>query len=94
MADENKALSEEFKHVDGEPDHDCGSLHRILRFKKSGYPFCAVIETGEGGLGKRSVINCSQIRTIDRKRLITSLGKLSEATMLLVDQALRNSLSV
>jgi mRNA interferase MazF len=62
--------------------------------KKSRYPFCTVIEAGEGGLSKRSVVNCSQIRTIDRKRLVTSLGKLREATMVLVDQALRNSLSL
>ena len=46
--------------------------------KKASYPICVAIKKGNG-LKKDSVVNLSQIRTIDKNRLITpKLGALSK----------------
>ena len=52
------------------------------------------VSKGEGGLGKDSVILCDQIRTIDKKRVVRSLGKLSASVMDRVDRALKVSLAL
>ncbi|MCG2710798.1 MAG: type II toxin-antitoxin system PemK/MazF family toxin [Candidatus Omnitrophica bacterium] len=41
------------------------------------YPFETLLSSGESGLSKSSKAKCNQIRTIDKKRLIKSLGKVS-----------------
>ena len=62
--------------------------------KKASYPICVAIRKGNG-LKKDSIVNLSQIRTIDKKRLIIpKLGSLSEDTMKNVDDALKNSLAL
>ena len=62
--------------------------------KKASYPICVAIRKGHG-LKKDSIVNLSQIRTIDKKRLIIpKLGSLSEDTMKNVDDALKNSLAI
>ena len=62
--------------------------------KKATYPIC--VSTGQGaGLKKDSIINLSQIRTIDKRRLIgPKITTLSDELMSKVDNALRNSLSI
>lgn len=62
--------------------------------KKASYPICVAVKKGNG-LNKDSIINLSQIRTIDKKRLITSNpGKLSKDDMIKVDSAIINSLAI
>ena len=62
--------------------------------KKASYPICVAIKKGYG-LKKDSVVNLSQIRTIDKKRLITpKLATLSKDSMENVDDALKNSLAL
>jgi mRNA interferase MazF len=62
--------------------------------KKASYPICVAIKKGNG-LKKDSVANLSQIRTIDKKRLVTpKLGTLPNDSMKEVDIALRNSLAL
>jgi predicted DNA-binding protein len=62
--------------------------------KISSYPICVAIKKGNG-LKKDSVVNLSQIRTIDKKRLITpKLATLSNDSMKKVDDALKNSLAL
>ena len=62
--------------------------------KKASYPICVAIKKGNG-LKKDSVVNLSQIRTIDKNRLITpKLGTLSKDSMKKVDDALKNSLAL
>ena len=62
--------------------------------KKASYPICVAIKKGYG-LKKDSVVNLSQIRTIDKKRLVTpKLGTLPNDSMKEVDIALRNSLAL
>lgn len=41
------------------------------------YPFETHISSQESGLLKDSKVKCNQIRTIDKKRIIKSLGKIS-----------------
>jgi len=48
------------------------------------------VPSGEGGLTKHSIINCSQIRTVDKARVRGDVfGVLSNATMDKVDTALK-----
>ena len=62
--------------------------------KKASYPICVAIKKGNG-LKKDSVVNLSQIRTIDKNRLVTpKLGTLPNDSMKEVDIALRNSLAL
>jgi mRNA interferase MazF len=41
------------------------------------YPFETLLSSQESGLPKNSKAKCNQIRTIDKKRLVKSLGKVS-----------------
>jgi mRNA interferase MazF len=58
------------------------------------YPFEVLVPSGEGGLGKSSVVLLNQIRTIDRARLVRRLGALRRETMARVDEALIVSLGL
>lgn len=62
--------------------------------KKTSYPICVVIKKDQG-LKKDSIVNLSQIRTIDKRRLITpKQATLTDDLMKKVDQALKNSLEL
>ena len=62
--------------------------------KKASYPICVAIKK-DNGLKKASIVNLSQIRTIDKKRLIPpKLATLSKVSMRKVDEALKNSLAL
>lgn len=41
------------------------------------YPFETLLSPQESGLPKNSKVKCNQIRTIDKKRLVKPLGKVS-----------------
>jgi mRNA interferase MazF len=41
------------------------------------YPFETLLPSQESGLSKNSKAKCNQIRTIDKKRLVKSIGKVS-----------------
>ncbi len=41
-----------------------------------------------------SVVQCNQIRSVDEKRLVRTLGQLRTATMTKVDKALKISLAL
>ncbi|MEX1311427.1 MAG: type II toxin-antitoxin system PemK/MazF family toxin [Candidatus Sulfomarinibacteraceae bacterium] len=70
------------------------------------YPFVVVIEPGESGLPERSVVNCSQVATIQAagtasrfrpppgERAFRSVGKLGDVTMARVAAALRYNLGI
>lgn len=62
--------------------------------KKATYLICAAIEK-DAGLKKDSIVNLSQIRTIEKRRLIgPKLAALPREIMDRVDAALENSLSI
>jgi mRNA interferase MazF len=58
------------------------------------YPIDVLLRRGQGGLVKDSVVQCSQLRSVDEKRILKTLGHLSPETMQFVDQALRISLAL
>lgn len=70
------------------------------------YPFLVLVEPEESGLPVRSVINCSQLATIQQQgphsrfrpprgeSEVRSIGRLSRATMRAVDEALRFNLGL
>jgi mRNA interferase MazF len=62
--------------------------------KKASYPICVAVPKSES-LRKDSIVNLSQIRTIDKNRLSASrLAILSPGLMERVDDALRHSLTL
>jgi mRNA interferase MazF len=62
--------------------------------KKATYPICVPVGS-EAGLKKKSIVNLSQIRTIDNRRLTGSkIAVLSDEIMGKVDMALKNSLAL
>lgn len=55
------------------------------------YPTEVLIKTGEAGLTIDSVVLLNQIRTIDKARLVSLLGKVETQTMLEVERAIKIS---
>lgn len=53
------------------------------------YPFEVYLDAGKGGLPKKSKIKADQIRTLDKRRLIKSIGVLPEDDMLCVHKAIQ-----
>ncbi len=58
------------------------------------YPFTVRITAGESGLPKDSTVNLAAIMTIDKIRLGDKCGKLSEAKMAGVNEAIKASLGI
>ncbi|MDL1974006.1 MAG: type II toxin-antitoxin system PemK/MazF family toxin [Deltaproteobacteria bacterium] len=54
---------------------------------KKTYPFEVVLAKGKGNLPKKSKIKADQIRTLDKRRLIKTIGRLSEKDMFSVENA-------
>lgn len=52
------------------------------------------LPAGSGGLRKASVVNVSQVVTLDRQYLISRLGRLSGSAMSAVDDGLRLALGL
>jgi len=62
------------------------------RFKKK-YPTHVWIDKGEGGLTKDSVIQCEQIRTIDKRRITRKLGSVNINCLQKVEEAIKITLA-
>jgi len=58
------------------------------------YPTDVWVDKGEGGLDSPSIIQCDQIRTIDKNRIIKKFGCLNVSIMKKVDKALKISLDL
>ena len=58
------------------------------------YPTEVLVQPPEGGLTVESVVLLNQLRSIDKQRLVKRLGKLTNETMTLVDQAIQVSLGL
>lgn len=58
------------------------------------YPFLVPVSLNESGLSKDSVINLSQIITVDKVRLEGKCGKLDTRKMVEVDTAIKVSLGL
>ena len=53
------------------------------------YPFEVFLSKGTGNLPKNSKVKADQIRTLDKSRLVTLLGKLSKREMDKIEQAIK-----
>ena len=47
------------------------------------------VEAGEGGITRRSMIKCEDIRSVDQRRLTRRIGAVSNAAMAAVEKKLR-----
>src|SRR5689334_7177380 len=89
------------KHVEQEAvviQNDTGNDHSpntiiaaivAIKATKELYPIQVPIPREEGGLDQASMVDCGHIHTVSQLRLTSQLGRLSDVTMLKVDQALR-----
>lgn len=64
------------------------------KFDQELYPTEVLVRTPEGGLDADSVVLLNQIRSVDRRRLMRRIGRLTPETMRLVDRALLLSLGL
>ena len=64
------------------------------QFKKLLYPMEVLIEKGEAGLPRDSVVLLNQIRSIDKRRLLKRIGNVEGRTMIQVNHALEVSLGI
>ena len=62
--------------------------------RRATLPTCVPVAKGEGGLTSDSVVLCHQTRVLDKTRLKTRLGSLSEATLLAVEARLLFTLGI
>ncbi len=61
-----------------------GHVEKLAR-----YPVCVAVDRGIAGLRKASIVNCSHVRTVDRRRIILpALGVLPRDVLERVDLAL------
>ncbi len=58
------------------------------------YPFQVLLPAGEGGLDTNSVVTLNHIRSVDQKRLLRRLGRVSPAKLRAVDNAILISLGI
>jgi mRNA interferase MazF len=58
------------------------------------YPVTVVIPRGEGGLKETSMVNLAQILTIDKNRLMKSIGFLDKERMREIEDAIKVSLGI
>lgn len=57
-------------------------------------PGCVFLPSFETGLPKDSVANATQLRTIDKNRLEEHIGQVDDASMLMLDNALKSVLGL
>jgi mRNA interferase MazF len=57
-------------------------------------PGCVLLTKEETGLDRDSVVNATQIKTINRERLEAGVGRLDGSVMFLVDNSLRQVLGL
>ncbi|MHB8845958.1 MAG: type II toxin-antitoxin system PemK/MazF family toxin [Nitrospirota bacterium] len=81
--------------------NDIGNTHSrativaaITSTTREVFPYEVLLNAGEGGLPKDSIILLNQIRTIDKKRLGRKLGAVSSDTMRKVERAIAISLGM
>lgn len=65
------------------------------KIKKVNMPTHVLISKGDGNLERDSIVQLEQIRTIDKKKLITYIGMINnKETIRKIDEAIKNSLAI
>jgi mRNA interferase MazF len=62
--------------------------------RKAGLPVCVEIHEGVAGATKRSVVDCGQIHTVDRRVIRTTAASLPADILSRVDEALKIHLAL
>jgi len=62
--------------------------------EKDIYPFQVFVEKGDGGAKFDSIACCESLRLVDKSRILDNLGHLSEDTMRLIDDGLKDVLEL
>ena len=70
----------------------CAVITSNLRLADA--PGNVMLDTGDGGLDRPSVVNCSQVVTLDKAALTERLGRLRATQMRVVESGLRRVLSL
>jgi mRNA interferase MazF len=68
------------------------SLTTNLNLRKM--PGCVYLASSESGLPSDSIVNCSQIRTIDKSLIDEHVGQVDDSVMFMIDNALRRVLGL
>jgi len=58
------------------------------------YPTDVWVNKGDGGLDNDSIVQCDQIRTIDKKRIIKKYGRFDTEIMEEIDESIKISLAL
>lgn len=61
---------------------------------KRTYPVIVTVEKGAGGLDKKSVVQCDQIKSLDKSRIVGKRGHFPREIMKHIDAALKISLAL
>ncbi len=61
---------------------------------KKTYPVIVHVEKGDGGLDKKSVVQCDQLKSLDKLRIKQKRGRFSDDIMEKIDVALKISLAL
>jgi mRNA interferase MazF len=64
------------------------------RIPRALFPSHAFVPAGVGGLTHSSVALCEQVRVIDKRRIVRTVGRLDEPYLSDLDQALRAALAL
>jgi len=57
-------------------------------------PGCVLLKADETGLEKDSVVNATQIKSVNKDRIDDFVGRLDNSTMYIVDNAIRRVLGL
>lgn len=72
---------------------DCRAAHQQMDQEKRNSPVHYTLESVQE-LGQKSVVLLEQIKTIDKRRILSYIGKVSREEMRAVDEALQVSLDI
>lgn len=62
--------------------------------RRAQLPSCLLIQAGEGGLTRDSVLLCHQLRVLDQSRLVTRLGQVSDSILVEVERVVAFTLGM
>ncbi len=62
--------------------------------RRAQLPSCLLLQAGEGGLARDSVLLCHQLRVLDQSRLVTRLGQVSDSILTEIDRVVVFTLGI
>lgn len=62
--------------------------------RRAQLPTCLLLQAGEGGLARDSVLLCHQLRVLDQGRLVTRLGQVSGSILTEIERVVLFTLGI